>query len=199
MPSFFRRPDDRQPRARRLWPAAGLLALVALALVAATGAAAAAESERVSAIKAAFVFNFGKFTQWPRSRFQGPSDAVVLCVQSDALSGGALAPLRKKTIRDRPIRIRRFERLPVNAPCHILYVGQGAPAGTISDVIAYGRQESMLTVSDAEEFAERGGHIELFEMSGRLRFKVNLAAARASDLQLSSKLLKLAVVLGEPE
>jgi hypothetical protein len=78
--------------------------------------------------------------------------------------------------------------------CQLIFV-DGAPPELVTAVIEFGRRNPCLTVSDVRDFTRLGGHIELFEEDNRLRFMVNLPATRGSGLNLSSRLLKLAVIV----
>jgi hypothetical protein len=154
----------------------------------------AAAQSREAALKVAFLLNFAQFTNWPSETFLAEGAPLVLCVFQDALPTEALEPLGRKMVEGRPLQIRMVEKAAQLTGCQLLFV-DGAPPDLLSAVIEFGRRHPCLTVSDVRDFSRRGGHIELFEEENRLRFRVNLPAARGSGLNLSSRLLQLAVIV----
>jgi len=182
----------RPPRA----PAVLLLGLVAW--VSATSAASAApsassvtpDSERD--VKAAFLYNFAKFVEWPPEVFANATSPMVLCVLDDEPLGASL----RATVKGETLNNRRFEvrllRDPFGAQtCHILFVGP-AEKGRLPEILAALRGTGVLTVGGGSDFLGRGGMIRLFLEQHRVRFDINLDAAEQSHLKLSSKLLRLA-------
>ena len=170
----------------------GLAAWLMAALIA-TLAPASAQS-REAALKVAFLLNFAQFTNWPSESFIAEGAPLVICVFRDALPPEALEPLGRRSVEGRPLEVRTVDRAAQLTGCQLLFV-DGAPPELLADVIEFGRRNPCLTVSDVRDFSRLGGHIELFEQDNRLRFMVNLPAARGSGLNLSSRLLKLAVIV----
>jgi hypothetical protein len=193
MAILSRRPGRFAPPRRRWLRLAGraVLAVLATSLVAVPPAPA---QSREAALKAAFLLNFAQFTNWPSEAFLADGAPLVLCVFQDALPAEALEPLGRKMVEGRPLQIRMVEKAAQLNGCQLLFV-DGAPPDLVSSVIEFGRRHPCLTVSDVRDFSRRGGHIELFEEDNRLRFRVNLPAARGSGLNLSSRLLQLAVIV----
>lgn len=147
------------------------------------------------ALKAAFIYNFAKFTDWPADAL--PNGApLVACVLGDP----AVADALERTVRGRQASGHGIEVLLLRAPekelksCHLLYVS-GVPASQATDVAAALRTAPVLTISDIETFASNGGVAQFFVENGKMRFTINLGAARRARLQLSSRLLALAVVV----
>lgn len=171
------------PRAlRRLL--AGLLLLVA--------GAAQAEPSKLALTKAAFVFNFSKYTEWPARAFSADDSAISLCI-FDAKSdvGQALSKIDGKQARERVVRVRVLAPGAAPAGCHILYFERSSHAAVSANLQALAGSP-VLTVSDSEGFAALGGVIELVPSELRLGFEVNLHAAEQAELRLSSQLLALA-------
>lgn len=181
----------RSIRAARMRLAAASLAWLTAALIA--GLAPASAQSREAALKVAFLLNFAQFTNWPSESFVEGAP-LVICVFRDALPPEALEPLHRRSVEGRPLQIRTVETAAQLKGCQLLFV-DGAPPELLADVIEFGRRNPCLTVSDVRDFSRLGGHIELFEQDNRLRFMVNLPAARGSGLNLSSRLLKLAVIV----
>ena len=153
---------------------------------------AAAQDVTEPALKAAFIYNFAKFTEWPADAV-ATGAPLVLCVLGDAAIGDALERVVKgrtlaghsMSVSQAPADGRRLEA------CHIAYVS-GVTASQAAEVVAGVRDAPVLTISDVEGFTKLGGIAQLFFEHGQLRFDVKLASAKRSRLQISSKLLALA-------
>jgi hypothetical protein len=144
-------------------------------------------------IKAAFLVNFAKFVDWPQA---GPRDAaapiVIGIVGRDPFEGRLDAIAAGREADGRPIVIERFARIGDARRCHVLFVAgferpivEALLAGTVIHA-------GVLTVSDAPGFAAAGGIIELFVEGNKVRFTINMGAASAAGLAVSSRLAQLA-------
>ncbi len=143
-------------------------------------------------VKAGFIYHFARFTQWPADTFAGEESPIVLCV---AAEGGAdiMMSLRSKMIRKRRIEVQKYEEPGEGDPgCQILFVA--ASAETRFPAMPTG---PVLTIGETEDFGKKGGIIRFFTEKDRLRFAVNLKAARSAGLQLSSQLLMSAEIATE--
>jgi hypothetical protein len=179
-------------RELRLW----LMVAVSVAF-AGPQSAAEAQTATAPALKAAFLYNFAKFTTWPGDAL-GPAEPLILCVLNDRAVNDALASLTKdRSIEGHALVVRATKHdSPTLGACRILFVaGLDAP-GASALLDAVGRKP-MLTVSDADGFAESGGVAGFFVEGGTLRFAINLDATQRSGLHLSSKLLSLAKIVKE--
>ena len=172
----------------------GRVVLTAVALIATIcshGAAASIDAQTASdvAVKAAFLYNFAKFVEWPALL---PGAPIVACVVGDDDIAAALV----KTVSGQNIS---GHALDVTSPreiagwtlCQVLFIADADPrrnAEGLRDV----RALPVLTVSDGKGFTQAGGIIELFVDGGKMRFAINVDAAERSGLHLSSRLLKLA-------
>jgi hypothetical protein len=173
----------------------GLLirALVAtLIAVALPGAATAADVPSDAAVRAAFVFNFAKFTEWPGLAAGAP---IVACVAKDEDIAAALtAIVRGETIGGHAMVVwRRNDDSPWEG-CQVLFMPGGA-ARDFASVASAIRTRPVLTVSGSPGFSQHGGMIELFVDGGRLRFAINVDAVDRAGLHISSRLLGLAKVV----
>jgi hypothetical protein len=138
---------------------------------------------------AAFLFNFAKFDEWPEPQL-GP---VAICILGKDLFGEALERVMEgKSVNQRPIVIRRTDDLDVARCCQVLFVSL-SEAGRMVQIVKALRDTSALSVSEIPRFCKSGGVI-MFAMEGqRIRFHINSAAAVRANLNISSKLLQLAV------
>jgi hypothetical protein len=166
---------------------AGALAGAALLLLA--GARPAAAQVTGPALKAAFILNFVKFTEWPEAAL-APGAPLVLCV-SDTDVARELETLTSGQVVDgRRLVVRRTGPHDAGRDCTVAYV-HDLDRQEVRAWIAR-RPGGTLTVSDVEDFAQYGGIVELFVDAGRMRFAVNRRAAEQSRLRLSSRVLSLA-------
>jgi YfiR/HmsC-like len=179
-------------RTRRIPLIAGLLA--ALTTVAGTvrvGADVDVASD--VAVKAAFLYNFAKFTQWPALPAATP---LVLCVLGDDTVGDALTDtIRGQQIDGHGLGVRRLALDASPQSCHVLFAA-GSEVRRASPMLDSARLLPILTVSDGSGFAQTSGMIELFVEGGHMRFAVNVDSVQRSGLRLSSRLLGLAKIVG---
>ena len=143
-------------------------------------------------VKAAFLYNFAKFTQWPAF----PADAsLVLGVLGDDAVGAALTEtIRGQLIDGHGLEVRRLGGETSARSCHVLFVA-GSEVRRVSSMLDQVRTLPILTVSDGAGFAQTSGMIELFVEGGHMRFAVNVDSVERAQLHLSSRLLGLAKIV----
>lgn len=175
----------------RLRPALVLMA-AALSLALASSAAAAATEYQV---KAVFLFNFSQFVDWPPAAFAGPSTPITICVLGRDRFGAALdESVQGEIVNDRPLAVQRYRRVEELGNCHILFIDR-SEASKLPQILAPLAARNILTVSDMDDFAGRGGMIHFITVGNKIRLRVNLAAAQAASLEISSKLLRPAQIV----
>jgi hypothetical protein len=141
-------------------------------------------------LKAAFIYNFAKFTEWPADMLPAAAPFTA-CVLGDASIGDALERSAKgRQLAGRGINVSRVQLEGPLRSCQLLYVSGVTPAQIVT-IVAAVRGAPVLTISDADDFA-RVGVAQVFVENGKMRFNLNLEIAKRSRLQLSSKLLALA-------
>ena len=145
-------------------------------------------------VKAAFLYNFARFTKWPANTFAEASSPLRVCVFHDNGFKGALGNLAGKPIGGRPITAVHLAELGEWQDCHVLFIGARAEA-RMDDITASLARHPVLTVSDAPGFAADHGIIGLQTVAQRIRFQINVDAARQAGLDLSAQLLSLAEIL----
>lgn len=164
--------------------------LLLAALAAANGARAGTGADREDQFKAAYLFNFLKFVEWPASM---PSDPITVCfVGADGVHDTLAAGIDGKRAAGRRLVLRRLEASTDLRGCHVLYIEADAVA-TSTVMKTQAEDAPLLTVSDAPGFASSGGMIELFKVDNRLRFNIDVSHAHKVGLRISSNLLQLAV------
>jgi hypothetical protein len=144
-----------------------------------------------SSLKAAFIYNFVKFTEWPEDVL--PSTAILsACVLGDSPIRDALERIVKgRLLSGREISVSQVQLDGKLRSCHLLYASGVTPAQVAAIVTAV-RGAPVLTISDVDDFVRQGGIAQMFVENGKMRFDLNLEVARRSRLDLSSKLLVLA-------
>jgi len=142
-------------------------------------------------VKAAFLYNFAKFVEWPSRSFPSPSAPLQICVYGRDPFGEELRNITtEKMVNGHKLEVRRASDLQQARNCHILFVAlSGAPVKSILEGL---RGASVLTVGDCKGFAEQGGMINFALVDGRIQFEVNRQAAEQAGLKISSKLLSVA-------
>jgi hypothetical protein len=149
-------------------------------------------------LKAVFLFNFAQFVDWPSEAVADSQAPLVIGVLGEDPFGDFLdATVRGEHRGARPFVVRRFQRIDDIKTCDILFISR--PEGDRpEEMLADLKHRPILTVSDAGGFAERGGMIGFVTDHNRIRLKINLAAAQAAHLTISSKLLRVADIINPP-
>lgn len=157
-------------------------------------AAEAADGYEEALVKAEFVERFTRFVEWPRDSL---GSSFVIGAFGDDPVGRALGTLASsRTIKDRPVEVRRLSRAAEARSCHLVWIPSGRRPD-LPGILASARGQPVLTVGDSEGFARAGVHINLVRDGDRLGFEINLDEARRSGLDLSSKLLRLGTIVGD--
>jgi hypothetical protein len=148
-------------------------------------------------VKAAFMYNFLKFTDWPEEKVPDENEAVNIFVIGDYPECKTFKDIQEKSQESDPVRVRIFKSYEqisdpnVLKECHLLYVCKSEKKH-VAEILKIVKDSNVLTVSEYEGFLEAGGMINFVEYREKLRFEVNIPAATEADLKLRSKLLKLA-------
>ena len=149
----------------------------------------------VDDLKAAFVFQFANYVQWPDSCFKDASAPIVIgIVRNDGISKTLAAAVRGKTVGARSIQVVDVADEKAADGCHILFI-DAKDDKKVDDFLATVRAKPVLTVSDDDNFTSEGGVIRLFLRDSKLRIEINIDEAGRSGLTISSKLLSLAQVV----
>lgn len=140
-------------------------------------------------VKAAFIFNFAKFVDWPTDALGNAADLVVGVVGDDPF-GGALDRLNGNVANGRRLRIKRLRAGDNLKVCQILFISnsEGRNLRKIMDSL---RGSSVLTIGEMPQFNQSGGMIRFVVHNAKVRFEINAAAAGEARLRISSKLLAL--------
>lgn len=169
--------------------------LVAFALLFSSGPVSAKPVSKEYQIKAAFLYNFSQFVEWPAGAFPSAHSPLVIGVIGADPFGSYLDDVvRGETVNSHPLVVQRFRRVEEIKTCHVLFVSQ-SEANQVEQVLSHVRGRNILTVGDFEGFATRGGMIRFVTENKKIRFRINVRVARAAKLIISSKLLRAAEIV----
>jgi len=165
---------------------AGLF-LAVMALCAWTAHAQSANSMAEYRVKAAYIYNFAKYVDWPGVE----SKELHVCTAGRDDLGGALSALDRRLAQGREIQVRQNVAMDQLKDCQIIFVGE-KDSKLLTTVVRQLLGAPVLIVSDNQQAAEAGAHITLASAEDRVEFDVNLATLQRANLKASSQMLKLA-------
>jgi hypothetical protein len=143
-------------------------------------------------VKAAFLFNFAKFVEWPPSIFSNASAPLRICVFGRDPFGEELRNItREKIVNGRKLEVDQVVDLRRARTCHILFIASSEKA-QLKQILESLRGTDALTVGDTKGFVQQGGMINFVLDNNRVQFEVNRKAAEQGGLRISSKLLSVA-------
>ena len=139
-------------------------------------------------VKAAFIYNFIAFTQWPYEINQ----PLNFCIYGEDYFGQEIDHLQVKQINNQPIHVLRFSQLEEIRVCQVLFISK-SNISSLSSILAFAQDQSILTIADTPDAAIKGIMINMIVAQNRILFEINLQSARNAKLDISSKLLQLAM------
>ncbi|MDE2058646.1 MAG: YfiR family protein [candidate division NC10 bacterium] len=145
-------------------------------------------------VKAAFLYQFSKFVEWPAQAFRTSQYTICIGVIDGGPMASALQSIEGKEAKGRRVVVKRFKGLEDLEFCHILYISS-VMESHLAEILNQLKETSTLTVSDIDGFARRGGMINLIMVEGKIQFEINVEAAERAKLQISSHLLRLARIV----
>ncbi len=160
-----------------------------------TGPAARAQDAGEPALKAAFVYNFAKFVEWPADVLP-PARPLKICIAETGVADALEQIIAGRSIDRRPVVVARVTTRDALRACHIAYVGNPGAEEDAHLIAALG-DAPVFSIGDSTGFIAGGGVARLFVEHGRMRFAINLEAAQRVRLRLSSHLLRLATIVKE--
>ena len=155
------------------------------------GPAALAQSANESQVKAAFVYNFVKFVEWPSEAFSDNRAPLIIgVVGEDSTTSAIDQTINGKTANGRHLMVKRFPNFRAITYCHILFISS-SQRDNVRQILA-AISPAVLTIGETERFAQMGGIINFTIVDDKLRFEINATAAEKAGLRISAKLLHLA-------
>ena len=161
-----------------------------LALLLAAPCAAAAQTAEEYAVKAAFLYNFAKFVDWPAAAFPDPN-LLKICVLGNDPFGGSLETVAGEQVAGHKLQVVRMDSTSKLAGCQILFISR-SERGRIEQILAAVKGSPVLTVGDTQKFADDGVIINFILEGSKVRFEINTESADRAGIRISSKLLQLA-------
>lgn len=171
----------------RPWPAAAWFGLAVLGWLLPAWALAQATPE--AEVKAAYVFNFVKFVEWPPETFPQATDRIVIAVAGSSAVGRALEALDGREAQGRVVSVRHVSHPDEVRGAHVLFVSQSHP--DIPAAVKWAERMPILTVTESDA-VRPGSIINLVRVGSRIGFDVDLDAAGVARLRVSSRLLSVA-------
>jgi hypothetical protein len=153
------------------------------------GAVARAEVSREYQVKAAFLFNFAQFVQWPDAAMTADEPLIIATVGTDPFEGMLDKAVAGKTIGKHRIEVHHAGSAQDIGKCHLLFVPAGQNAGEIISAVG---NKAVLMVGESDNFTDAGGDIRFFLEDGKIRFEIDPDSTSRGGLKVSSKLLNLA-------
>ncbi len=170
-----------------------ILALFSAMLLALSSSRAQTSPPSEYQLKAAFLFNFAKFVEWPAEAFAEANSPFIIGILGDSPFGNELAQtVGGKKINEHPITLQTFRVAAEATNCHLLFISTSEQK-RLPEIFPRIRGIPILTVGETERFIEAGGLINFVSENNKIRFQINDDAAKVARLKISSKLLSLAV------
>ncbi len=167
-------------------------------------------------VKAAFLYNFMNFVDWPEEKSSDSNEPIIVGIIGSDPFGGAFEPVKNKKVKGKNVVIRRFEGLKEQKEsdekdqeelnqeveaireCHVLFICRSEEK-KLKKTINLVKENNVLTVSDIEGFLEAGGIINFVMEDQKVRFEINVTAAKRAKVKIRSQLLRLAKRVVEEE
>jgi hypothetical protein len=180
---------------RYVWLRLILLTMSGLAFKPGESSAQTPPPSKEYQIKAVFLFHFAQFVEWPATAFPDAATPIRIGVLGEDPFGAALEEaIRGETIRNRGLVILRSQRVEDLKNCHLLFIGRLAK-GRADQILPQLNSAAVLTVSESEGFAARGGVINFYLEGNKVRFEINPGVAQRHGLKISSQLLSLGRII----
>ena len=123
-------------------------------------------------IKAAFLYNFIKFVDWPSESFKNDAAPINLCVLGDDPFGEALDTIRDKRVKGRRLVIKRVRRVEQIEGAHLLFISS-SEKGRVKQILKSLTDVPVLTISEMEGFGQKGGIINFITVDNKIQFEIN--------------------------
>jgi hypothetical protein len=146
-------------------------------------------------VKATYLYNFGRFVQWPPDATAAKGDSFSICVLGQDPFGPSLdSTLTGETLDGKPLAVKRISTARDAGECRVLFISS-TEENHLKEILLVLNESSILTVSDMPAFSRRGGMIQFVLEGDKVRFEINLTKAESAKLTLSSELLKVATTV----
>ena len=151
-----------------------------------------AQTLRENQIKAAFILNFARFTEWPADAFTATNSPLIIGVLGyDSFTPVLTETVRNEMVQGHPIKTEHYRTLAELKNCHILFIS-ATESSRLETILNAVKGRPILTVSEIDRAAYRGAIIRMFNQNNRIQLRLNLPAAKEARITLSSKLIRVA-------
>jgi YfiR/HmsC-like len=155
--------------------------------------------DREYSIKAAYLYNFCKYVEWPEHfspTKENPEDNFIIGILESDPFGEALRKIAaNKTVKGKHIKIHYIESIEEYRVCHMLFIPSKITKEFVTDILQKTRNKSILIIGEEEGFASSYGIINFIEINNKIRFEINTKFADNRNLKISSKLLKIGKII----
>lgn len=141
-------------------------------------------------VKAVVVYNLSRFVEWPETVFDSEEPRFSICLLGESPLEYALPAMEGKRMQKHKVVFRKLEKLPAEK-CQVVFISFSEKE-KLSEILPVLHQEPILSVSDIKGFAQQGGVVGLLQTGTRIRFEINVQAAKQSGLSIRAPLLELA-------
>jgi hypothetical protein len=174
------------------WTKVAFVLLIPLFGLETTSAQTAERPEVERQIKAAYLFKFGSYVEWPERAFANANSPLQIgIIGADAFADEMAQLTAGRTINGRPVTVRKLRREDSISGLNILFIG-GANGARIADILAATKGQPMLTVTEFDEALSLGSMINFVIVGGKVRFEAAPKAASSGHLSISARLLAAA-------
>jgi hypothetical protein len=158
----------------------------------AVGSVARADDSKEYLVKAAFIYNFVKFVEWPDGKAISKQNSIDICIIGDSGLSQTSSVFKAASTAKLSLSLVE-EKNPHNAPshCHIAFIG-GSEESRLDEILAALKSQPLLTVSDIDGFAEHGGMIGFTTEDNKVKLVINPKAASATGIRIDAQLLEIA-------
>ncbi len=154
-----------------------------------------AQISREYNIKAAFIYNFTRFVEWPSNAFSDPIAPFVIGILGDNPFDSSLyEAVGGEKVKGHPIIVQQYQNVNDIKNCHVLFISNNGD-GKLKEILSTLPNKNILTVSDIPGFTTTGGIISFMTKENKIKLQINLSVAKATDLNISSKLLQVAEIV----
>ncbi|MBU1053953.1 MAG: YfiR family protein [Proteobacteria bacterium] len=145
-----------------------------------------------SKLKAAFIYNFAKFVEWPASTDNAATNQLfVIGILGYNQVAKELMAIEDKTVKGKKLSVKTLSNTKQMRDCHVIFIS-ASEQNNLTGILTTIKHKEILTISDMINFTEKGGIIGLVKVENKIRFDINLKAAEESGLKIRSDLLSLA-------
>jgi hypothetical protein len=143
-------------------------------------------------IKAAYLYQFGSFVEWPPRAFAGPDKPLTIgVIGADAIADELEQVVSRRTVQARPVAVRKLQAGESLTGLHVLFVGR-AEAAQLGDILSSAKEQALLVVTESDDALSQGSVINFVAVGNKVRFDVALRQAERRQLKISSRLLGVA-------